>query len=219
MDIRVHGPEADAAERAAVDSVLADVRSKRDLLLPVLHAVQSRFGWLPPGALNYICQRMMLPPAEVFGVATFYHLLSLTPRPANVIHICDDIACRINGAERICAEAEAKFGRSGGDWTWRRSPCLGQCERAPVALVIQAGEKPRSFVAAGGGRPLPAGVGPILKRIGRIDPESLDAYRRDGGYAALEHAIALGPQGVMKEIVASKLVGRGGAAFPTGRKW
>src|SRR5215467_13141186 len=108
MDIRVHGPEASTAERAAVDSVLVDGEPKRDLLLPALHAVQARFGWLPPGALNYICQSMDLPPAEVFGVATFYHLFSVTPRPANVIHICDDIACRLHGAERICAGAESK---------------------------------------------------------------------------------------------------------------
>ena len=96
MDIRVHGPEADAAERAAVDSVLSSVpveiaghaaRSKRDLLLPALHAVQDRFGWLTPGALNYICERLTLPPAEVFGVATFYHLFSLTPRSPKVTHV------------------------------------------------------------------------------------------------------------------------------------
>ena len=219
MDIRIHPPEADAAERAAVDSVLGDGQEARDLLLPVLHAVQSRFGWLPPGALNYICQRMVLPPAEVFGVATFYHLFSLTPRAPNVIHICDDIACRLRGAEEICAEAEAKFRTGGGEWTWRRSPCLGQCERAPVALVIQAGEKPKSFIAAGGGRPFPRSEGSLLKRIGKVDPESLVAYRDAGGYKALERAIWLGPQGVIREVMASGLVGRGGAAFPTGRKW
>jgi NADH-quinone oxidoreductase subunit F len=224
MDIRVHGPEADSSERAAIDSVLHDAQPKRDLLLPVLHAVQSRFGWLPPGALNYICRRMGLPPAEVFGVATFYRLFSLTPRAANVIHICDDLACRLQGAERICAEAEATagglaFGHSGGDWTWERTACLGQCERAPVALVIQAGASPKSFVAAGGGRPGPVGEGSLLKRIGRVDPETLDAYRQSGGYKALERAVALGPQSVIGEVTASNLVGRGGAAFPTGRKW
>lgn len=222
MDIRVHGPEADAAERAAVDSAFSGGRpgcDARDLLLPALHAVQSRFGWLRPGALNYICERMDLPPAEVFGVASFYHLFSLAPRAPNVIHICDDIACRLSGAERICMEAERKYGNSGGDWTWRRSPCLGQCERAPVALVIQSGEQPKAFVAAGGGRPSPRSGDAILKRIGSVDPESLDDYRRSGGYAALERAIALGAGGVIREITASKLVGRGGAAFPTGRKW
>src|SRR6516164_2584200 len=131
MDIRIHGPEADAAERDAVNSVLGDrERPPRDLLLPALHAVQDRFGWLQPGALNYICRRMDLPPAEVFGVATFYHLFSLSPLPARVVHVCDDIACRIKGAEAICAELE-KNGTP-----WKRSPCLGQCERAPATLVL-----------------------------------------------------------------------------------
>ena len=155
MDIRVHGPEAGAAERAAVDSVLGPpvplsghaARSRHDLVLPALHAVQSRFGWLPPGALNYICERLTLPPAELFGVATFYHLFSLTPQPAKVVHVCDDIACRIQGAEEWCAELETQLGAEDNPaakdgMTWRRSPCLGQCERAPAALLIEAGEVP-----------------------------------------------------------------------------
>ena len=59
----------------------------------------------------------------------------------------------------------------------------------------------------------------LLGRIGRIDPESLDAYRASGGYSALARAIEAGPEGVIREVLASKLMGRGGAAFPTGRKW
>jgi NADH-quinone oxidoreductase subunit F len=51
------------------------------------------------------------------------------------------------------------------------------------------------------------------------DPESLDDYRAHGGYAALRRAFDLGPDGVLKEMLDSKLMGRGGAAFPTGRKW
>ena len=269
MDIRIHEPEADAVERAAVDAVLGapvsawvggerDIeteghssilgghaaRAGRDLLLPALHSVQERFGWLPPGALNYICRRLTVPPAEVFGVATFYHLFSLTPRPAAVIHVCDDIACRINGAEHLCSEMEKMLASKTGI-TWKRSPCLGQCERAPAILVSQAGEAPRLFsqapvasvaelmfkldAAASKGEGLeplrqsvPQAGQPGLRligRIGRVDPERLDAYRADGGYAALKRAIELGPEGVVREVLASNLVGRGGAAFPTGRKW
>ena len=59
----------------------------------------------------------------------------------------------------------------------------------------------------------------LLGRIGRIDPESLEAYRASGGYVALARAIEAGPEGVIREVLASKLMGRGGAAFPTGRKW
>src|SRR5262249_17641432 len=226
MDIRIHEPQADEAERAAVDSVLGtpqkisghEARSQRHLLLPALHAVQDRFGWLTPGALNYISERLVVPPAELFGVATFYHLFSMTPQPARVVHVCDDIACRIQGAEKLCAEMEAN------GLAWKRSPCLGQCERAPAALVIEAGEQPKAFVDARSGSPN-RGVGghkplvQLLRRVGRLGPTNLEAYRADGGYSALNKALELGPEPVIQEVLASNLVGRGGAAFPTGRKW
>src|SRR5439155_887131 len=60
----------------------------------------------------------------------------------------------------------------------------------------------------------------LLRRIAAgVDPESLDAYRAHGGYAALRRAIELGPAGVLREVSDSRLLGRGGAAFPTGAKW
>src|ERR1019366_3408837 len=61
--------------------------------------------------------------------------------------------------------------------------------------------------------------GGLLQRVGRVNPTSVAAYRASGGYAALARAIELGPEGVIREVSASKLAGRGGAAFPTGRKW
>ncbi len=63
------------------------------------------------------------------------------------------------------------------------------------------------------------GSGRLLRRIGRVDPSSLDAYRKSGGYAALAKALEMGADRVIAEVTASKLMGRGGAAFPTGRKW
>ena len=269
MDLHFHGPEPTASEQAAVDSVLGPptsawaggarnvedeghsslqgghaARSRRDLLLPALHSVQSRFGWVPPGALDYICRRLTVPPAEAHGVVTFYHLFSLTPQPLAVAHVCDDIACRIKEAERLCAELEHALGPE-SEGQWRRSPCLGRCEQAPAALILNAGESPRAIslapattaeiVAARGPEPaatldgfeslrqsVPQFGNPalrLLRRIGRIDPESLDAYRASGGYSALVRAIEIGAEGVTREVLASKLMGRGGAAFPTGRKW
>ena len=60
---------------------LAEVEDRRDLLLPALHAVQDRVGWISRGALNYICQRLIVPPAEAWGVVTFYHLFKTEPQP------------------------------------------------------------------------------------------------------------------------------------------
>ena len=88
-------------------------RERRHLLLPVLHAVQDQIGWISPGALNYLCRRLDVPPAEAYGVASFYALCSTTPQPPTVIHVCDDIACKTRGADAICASLEERFGPAG----------------------------------------------------------------------------------------------------------
>jgi len=271
MDLHVVGPLASRAERAAVDAVLGppesgwvggprrpDVdghasrgghaaRDRRQLLLPVLHAVQSRVGWISQPALNYISRRLTVPPAEAYGVATFYALFSTKPRPPVVAHVCDDIACRLSGAEELCAELERTVGPEGapsrhGTTTWLRSPCLGLCDRAPAALVTAAGQREErtaigpADVASVAVRiglnehapiapadvelPQPTAARPrLLGRIGVIDPASLDDYRAHGGYEGLQRALAIGPAATVDEVSASKLLGRGGAAFPTGRKW
>ncbi len=280
MDIHFTKDEASPEERQAVDAVLrgpdlgwrGDPRSpdrdgyfairghglgaQRHLLLPVLHAIQARMGWITPTALNYACQRLDIPPAEAYGVACFYGLFSVTPRPLRVLHVCDDIACLTRGAEELCQRLEQQLGPAGsptleGKATWYRSPCLGLCERAPAALMSIAGERPCEKVFAptsattlvtalgtlegGAAKQSPdhfnapvsvpqAGHSDrsklmLLHRVGRIDPESIDDYRAHGGYEALRRALALGGSWVVREVSASRLVGRGGAAFPSGKKW
>ncbi len=261
MDLHFLGAEPNEAERAAVDSVAGPAREidlpgaeleehvvrggierafeKRHLLLPALNAVQGRVGWVSPGALDYICRRLAVAPAEAYGVATFYALLSTEPRRGRVAHVCDDIACQLAGAEKLCAELEATLGPEGE--AWFRSPCLGQCERAPAALLQLAGEDDwtltsadaRSIAEALSGTraesslesAAPQTRAPrsealrILRRIGRASPSSLDDYREQGGFQALRRAFALGPEGVLREVKESGVKGRGGAAFPMGVKW
>ena len=245
-DLHFTSAHATDEERSALDAFLDAQVPRRDLLLPALHAVNDRVGWISPGALNLVSERLDVAPAEVYGVATFYAMFSLKEQPPKIVHVCDDIACQMNGADALCAELERTCGNAGtpskdGSFTWLRSPCLGLCERAPAAIVIEAG--PQAFGRAvapmnagdvtslaqggaigsasrnGASRPN-IGGGPykLLARVGKIDPEDIDAYRSHGGYAALRRALELGPAGVVREVIASKLVGRGGAAFPTGRK-
>ncbi len=276
MDLHLTAAQPTTEEKAAVDAELGapesgweggprriekegraafgghEARSRRHLLLPVLHAIQARIGWISPGALNYASLRLDVAPAEVHGVASFYAMFSLRPRPSVVAHVCDDIGCLIRGADVLCAELERTLGpegtpSAGGRATWLRSPCLGLCECAPAALITAAGETPREAVlapaepgalgalvrdAVDGRLPaepdvlntlsVPQAGQPqlrLLRRVGKVDPSSLNDYRRLDGYEALSQAFDLGPDSIVREVIESRLVGRGGAAFPTGKKW
>ncbi|MGW7042065.1 NADH-ubiquinone oxidoreductase-F iron-sulfur binding region domain-containing protein [Streptomyces avermitilis] len=265
MDLHFGDSKPSDEERAAVDALLgppesswegadrsdADLRwarggraarDRRDLLLPGLHAVNDRIGWISEGALDYLCRRLTVPPAEAYGVATFYSMFAVKPRPATVLHVCTDLACASAGAAELCAGVEARLGPGSGV-NVERGPCLGLCERAPAALAVRAGDPVRTAVSApatveaavlAASAPDSAPEEPsaalavpqagqdglvLLRRVGVVDPASLDDYRAHGGYAALRRAFELGPAGVIREVTDAGLVGRGGAAFPTGRKW
>ncbi|MCU1654371.1 MAG: dehydrogenase [Pseudonocardia sp.] len=147
-------------------------RGRRHLLLPALHAVQEDIGWISPGALNYVSLRLSVPPAEAYGVATFYAMFSTEQRAPRVVHVCDDVVCGQRGGERLTERLGAEIGPelgtegSGDEVCWVRSPCLGLCERAPAVLVQATGEPDYSIApasaeqalaaAAGGGGPAPA---------------------------------------------------------------
>jgi len=162
MDLRlVPHAEPTEAERTALDAVLGsptspwvggarvdgrgntaatghEARARRHLLLPALWALQERVGWISPGGLNHVAERLTVPPAEAYGVATFYAMFTTEPRARMVVHACDDLACRIAGGLQVCDALEERLGPPGaadGVATWLRSPCLGMCERAPAALV------------------------------------------------------------------------------------
>ena len=206
------------------------VRDRRHELLAVLHAVNDCVGWISPGAVNEISMRTDVAPAEVFAVASFYALFALHKSDPRQVHVCVDAACRAAGStdDAIPAGAHA-------------SPCLGACERAPVGLVIEAGAparhaliehadaatvqsiidgawpSPESPVAAALPQPMSERV--LLRRVGVVDPLSLDSYRAHNGYVALRRALEVGPVEIIREITDARLLGRGGAAFPTGRKW
>ena len=269
MDLVIQNELPTAVEREAVDAVLGPpqsswegaeqasdrdhhvargghaARAQRHLLLPTLHTLQSRVGWISRGALNYVCRRLTIPPAEAYGVASFYALFSLEPQPPVVAHVCTDVACIARGSQELVAELERTVGpegshRGNGQAVWHESPCLGMCEHAPAAMLTVAGPEPREASVApvgatdiaamlAGGEPppppaprIPQAGDPslrLLRRVGVVDPGSIDSYRAHGGYEALRAAIDMGPDRVLREVSDSKLLGRGGAAFPTGRKW
>ena len=257
MDIHVGAARATDDERAAIDAVLGApvgrwdggdrsrptddhlaegtghaARERRHLLLPALHAANDRIGWISEGALNYICERLTIPPAEAYGVASFYHMFSLKPRPKRIVYVCDDIACLCAGSEQLCAELEQQIGPadvSRDDTMWVPSPCLGLCDKAPAALLVRHGGDDAYLVPLA-----PTESSKVREALSELAVLSwtrgssvvpgarlITGARADErrGSESIRRAIEIGSQRVIDEVKASKLMGRGGAAFPTGRKW
>ncbi len=238
-DLRVIVDDSTAVERRAVDDAVGAhaavtveterlVRgggrrrhAARQYLLPGLHALQREIGWISPGGMNYLCAVLQVPPAEAYGVASFYEMLRTTDpgHSDSVTHVCIDPACRVAGADGLQERLEGRGERV------HRAPCLGQCEQAPARFVQGRGEDdhvPADERIVPGAYRLPQHGSPdlaLLKRIGVADPTSLESYRQHGGYRALDQAINQGGEYVLGEIAAAELTGRGGAAFPTATKW
>ena len=259
MDLRFPDAEPTLAEVQALDAYLGETAGvegwERELggahraaelrprLLGGLHALQDRVGWISPGGLGELSRRLDVPPAEAYGVATFYAMFAVEERPLRTVHVCADLACQTRGAGPLLDAFEGGAADAGANGVrWIPSPCLGLCERAPAVLVTEAGHPAveaviapatAADVAVALRRPM-ADMAPeapvstaiphrddnvLLRRVGAIDPGSLDEYRAHGGYEALRTAVAMGPADVIREVTESNLVGRGGAAFPAGRKW
>ncbi|WP_420638002.1 NADH-ubiquinone oxidoreductase-F iron-sulfur binding region domain-containing protein [Candidatus Poriferisocius sp.] len=236
-DLHFGTEQPTAAEQAAIDAVVAPDdaatvseserlarggrarrHARRHLLLPMLHALQHRIGWISPGGLNGAAERLGVPPAEAYGVATFYEMFRTTDpgHRDDVVHVCVDPACALAGADDLQASL------AGGGARVHPSPCLGQCDRAP-ARFIQGVDRPDRVPADDDEVfRLPQAGEPglrVLGRVGEVDPTSLDSYRAHRGYRALQRAVEKGPDAVIEAIRAAGLSGRGGAAFPTGVKW
>ncbi len=201
----------------------------RSGLLPALHAAQDTYGYIPEAVAAEIGAALGVPLADVFGVVDFYTLFQREPTARTVLHVCEDPACAMAGAEGLFKTMRRKMEASeGGAVTVERAACLGLCEHAPALLVqgVAVGEgmthtwedlvegkvkRPGSIVG-GEARVLTA-------NCGRGRPTMLAEYEQGGGYKALRLALGMPPETVIETIKASGLVGRGGAAFPTGVKW
>ncbi|MBX3553492.1 MAG: NAD(P)H-dependent oxidoreductase subunit E [Pseudolabrys sp.] len=238
-----HGGERDEQDHRRAHTGHA-ARSRRHFVMEALHAVNDRVGWISPGALNYVGKRLSVAPADVYSVATFYALFSTHPRPKRIVHVCTDIACMARGSKDVCADLEKRLGPASADNGWKHSPCLGVCERAPAAMAVEAGDPPHEHLIGpatidaialaleDGPAALAAEAPPVmavpqagqdglmlLKRVGRVDPDSIDDYLATDGYAGLRRAFEIQPGQVISEVKDSRLMGRGGAAFPAGIKW
>lgn len=207
---------------------------KREALLPMLHDAQAIYGWLPADVQTAIGQTLRVPLADIYGVIEFYTMFYNEPTAKRIVRVCEDSACTLAGAKQVMAAIESELGlhhnESAEDLsvTYEHVPCLGMCEQAPCALN---GERPAgdltpedvpSFLDGSYPEPNAKPYGTplwLLKRVGQIDPTSLNEYEAHDGFEALKKAVEMTPTAVIDLVEESGIVGRGGAMFPTGRKW
>jgi len=218
-----------------LQTILAEFAPQgRSALLPALHAVQAAYGHLAEPLAEQVGRALNVPLAEMYGVIDFYSMFYRQPVGKTIVRVCTDPACAMAGSEALLDSLCQHLGIStdetspDGAFTIERAPCLGLCEHAPALLIGETPigradpQIPESLLQARGVDP-----GGMLGGVVRIltancqgrGPTTLGEYIARGGYAGLRRALGMPPEAVIAEVKASGLVGRGGAAFPTGVKW
>lgn len=207
--------------------LLEGYAGQRGDLIPVLQKVQEHYGYLPREVLLAVARWSGLPPSEVYGLATFYALWQVGKKPPSAVYLCDDGPCHAQGASqvrRVLEEAGLEV---------RRTSCIGHCAGGPVAYyagriyrnmqdvrALLEGRKPPTVSPTDDilGIEVPLERA-LLRRVGRIAPDSLAEAVSAGAYQSLQKALTqMTPEEVVEEVVRSGLQGRGGAGFPTGLK-
>ena len=213
----------------------------RDALLPVLWDVQTAQGHISAAAVRQISHCLRVPEADIYGVISFYSLFYEQPSGEIILRVCGDPSCALQGSDECMAALRERLSLNGkdvtadGQYRLERAPCLGLCEHAPAALVTRRGAGERAVAPIRSSRELlsaaqaefPSDV-PYPQLLGEErhtllqDAECSAAVIAPAAsdYAALRHAIQeLTPEEVIERVADAGLVGRGGAAFPTGVKW
>lgn len=211
----------------------------RAALLPALHTAQAIYGYIPEPVAAEIGRLLDIPLADVYGVIEFYALFYKEPVGNTVIRVCMDPACALSGGEAVLDALCAHLGTEpdqvtpDGAFTIEPSPCLGLCEIAPAVLAgerrlgrIRADQASRVLLEMReqpGTADEPAGhlagdLRLLTANCGRGRATTLEEYQAGGGYAGLRKALTMSPEATVAAVKASGLVGRGGAAFPTGLK-
>lgn len=187
-------------------------------LLPMLHAFHNRDGYLSEDSIRAVSEALKIPIAELWGTVTFYHHFSREQPGQSAPRVCTGNVCCLHGANELLESMK--------DQGATPMPCAGRCDdMIPVIIGDKALVGKTKDTLEHRTTPLPppnpAGIEEcVFSSIREPGRNTLDGYRKTGGYSALEKAVNnMTPESLIEVVTESKLAGRGGAGFPTGIKW
>ena len=232
---------------AKFSELLSRYPIKRSALIPMMLYAQDQFGNLSDDILEEIAGRLDLNITEVTETLAYYSMLHRKPIGKFHVQVCTNISCMLRGGNDIYKHLQTRLEignketTATGTFSLEEVECIGACTGAPAMQVnydyyenldndqvdeileqLQVGKKPQPVPQITGAikERDPAEVPVISRRWGIPNSRTLDVYRRNDGYLALEKALKeMTPDQIIDEVKKSNLRGRGGAGFPTGMKW
>ncbi len=142
-DIHPEHPDITNEMWTKIDEIIATNCNIPGSIIGVLRECQDVVGWLPVELIDYISDGLNLSRSEVFGIASFYSLFSMTPKGRHLIKVCMGTACYVKGIKEVISRIGNEFHlEEGGTSDDRRFSleavrCLGACGLAPVVVVNQ----------------------------------------------------------------------------------
>ena len=214
---QVKGRQVNNTALKEIQSLLGDRSRQADLLIEYLHLIQDEYKHVSADHMAALAKEMRLAMAEVYEVATFYHHFDVVKEgdvapPPLTVRVCDGITCEMMGAKALKQKLLTKYGTGVRVIS---APCVGACDRAPVAVVGQ-------------NQIHKASVQSVILAVENKNttPEvtqyiDLDTYLRADGYGTWKSCLdgSIDRASVCSSVDKSGLRGLGGAGFPTARKW
>lgn len=133
--------EVELKNKEEVERIISAHQGEHGILMPVLHDINVKYNHLPKDVLKYVSKELDIPLSQIYSLATFYNIFSLTPRGRHVIQVCSGTACHVRGGERILERLERDLkiasGKTTSDqkFTLEQVRCVGCCSLAPVVRI------------------------------------------------------------------------------------
>jgi len=211
------GRQVDDTSYQEIVLLLANIEIVRDELIEYLHLIQDNFGCLYDKHLTALAEFMKIPLAEVYEVATFYAHFNVVKdsnikAPKVTIRVCESLTCEMFGSQEILKSLSSINNDS---FNIVPGPCMGRCQHAPTVSVG------KNYVDN-------ANVDKVLKIVEKKEYQPVitnyidfNNYKSEGGYSVLNKFInkQISLDEIKSIVEKSNLKGKGGAGFPTFKKW